>query len=250
MVASIDYAELEAQAAEIFRMETTIITNWQRSWTNEARKEIQRQYNFPEMLKFYPIESKIGTTFQTSTSTRRVEAPDRFKELAGDKDGLFLIEDGESTLLPERRYEWLVNEYKFSDTGEPEYLQIVRDEDGETVYFDIWPKPDAVYDLRVHGYFFLDNYGGGQDLSNVRDFLIERAALALRDALLREAYLAHEMRDMTLFAAQASKVRADGVISEAKNRVVTDVSSIVPSLDAKRDSGDRSDWGYPWWGKK
>ena len=94
------------------------------------------------------------------------------------------------------------------------------------------------------------HYAPDQDLSGVTDFLIERAPMALRDALLREAYMSLEMRDMTLFAAQGAKVRGDEAIADAKDSVLPDGLTLVPSLNSAKDPLDRTEWGYPFWGKR
>lgn len=248
---ALDYADLEQQAQDILRMETTVVTDWKRSWTNEARREMQRKHNWPEMLTYYPeVETQVGLVYSVAANARSLPGGSTFKEFAGENDGLYWVDgNGEHHSIPERPYSWLINQFKLSDTGDPEYCEIVRDSDGQTVNINVWPKPAQTAYFRIHYYAYMLDYGESQNLVSVSDFLIERAPLALRDALLREAYMALEMRDMTLFAAQANSVRTDDAISEARNKVIPDKASLIPSF---RGHGpvDRSDWGYPWWGKR
>jgi len=253
MAAIIDYKDLEDQVQDIIRLESTVVTTWDRSWTNAGRRELQRQHNFPEMLAYHPsAEADVGgASFQVTSASRRVTGPTRFKEFCAQNDGLYLVEDSsEHTLLPVREYEWLVRRYDLDETGEPEYCQVLLDSDGETTYLDVWPKPDATYALRAHFYQYQAVFASSQDLTGVTDFLIANAAMTLRDAVLREAYIALEMRDMALFAAQANRVRTDDYIRESKGRALPDHLSLVPSLGASKGPVLDEEAGYPWWGKK
>jgi hypothetical protein len=245
-----DYADLEQQCLDIIRLNSELVLTWDRVWTNQGRRALQRKHNFKEMLQFYPSEGLPSSTWETAAASRAYTWPENFKDVAGHNDGLFIIKsDGSHKALNETPFSRIAQRYSQTDTGEPEvYVRAAHEYVPGVPLLYLYPLPDAAYTLRVHGYFYLDDLPDGQ-LEGQSDFLLVDGFMALRDAILQEAYAALEMRDMAVFAAKGRQDRTDDMINDAKDREMPRNFSIAPSLDAGPGE-DRREWGYPWWGRK
>lgn len=244
-----DYAVIEAQALAIVQAAVPEVEDNVRAWTNAGRREIQRLYNFPELLAFHPEEGNIGAAFRVDAGERRVALPTTFKEFYSRKGDLWLVKDGELTPLELWPFERIVEVYGYEDAGpEPEVFHLVRSTDGQTVYVDVFPKPTVDADLQGYAYFYLPDVDGS--LSGVEDFLSRGDPLLVRDFIVREAYMALEMYDAAARIGEGLASRASAFAGDAKRRELTQSMVLRPTLRAGESRrGRRAEQGYPWWGR-
>lgn len=248
---AMDYKEIEDQALDVVQLSVPEVTDWVRDWTNAGRRSLQDSYRFREMLQFHPAEADIGTTFQTSTSTRALAAPARFVEFATRNGDLFLVDDGQHKDLELGSASNLLALYDLDDTGEPDAFYIDRASDG-TITFQLFPAPDAVYDMRLWGYFYLADLADGDGgVDGVTDFMTQQQPLLLRDLLCREAYTALEMwdaaREMSIaIAGRLLQWQSENKVKELGQDVI-----LRPTLAAgPARARSRAEQGYPFWPRR
>lgn len=246
-----DYKEIEDQALDIVRLEVPRVTTWQREWTNQARLEIQRRESFRAMARLYPTEAAIGSTFVTAPGVRRVEAPERFKEEVRElESGLFLVKQDEHIPIEKLPWEAIAHRYSIVEEAEPEAYHVIREGDGtaEKIYFELWPKPDDVYSLRLHAYFYLPDLPD-TDLAGKTDFLTTNYdPLVVRDALIREAFVALQMWDLALRHEAARKTRSARADKHQRDRELPENLTLVPHLRSggRGEISRRREEGWPW----
>lgn len=246
------YTQIEAQALDILKLGVPTITSWTRSWTNNGRREVQRAHSYHEMLRLHPEEDEIGSKLQLSAGDRVLSAPIGLKEEFAERDGLFYLDGNQELSLLRRPYAELVSEYANDDTGPPRYYHRLLDEASKDVTeFHVFPKPDVAYSMRLYGFFYLPDLGMGENDGNVEDWLSRMDPMLVRDAILREAYLALDMDDVALRRAQAVAARRGALERDDRRRQASNKMILRPSLRAGDTEAPRTrpHMGYPWWGK-
>jgi hypothetical protein len=250
------YAEIEREALDIVELDVPEVTDWKRAWTNAGRREVQKILNFEEMRQLYPAEAQLGATFLTTAHSRTLVAPAHFKEPFSERDSLWLLRGNDLIPLELRPQSWLARRFSIAEEAEPAYYDVLRSSDGATVSFELWPKPDQAYAMRLDGYFFQadlnePNPDGTDPDGNTSDFLTAYSDLMVRDAIVREAFLSLQMLDLAAVFESSFTKRGALSINAKKDAAMQNGMTLVPSLRAAVRGSDLDDeWGYPFWGRR
>jgi len=258
---AVDYFQIEAQALAIVRIDVPEVTDWKRTWTNAARREIQRRENYGWMARLHPDRSPseiVGSwTFKVLAGDRRVALPQRFKELVDPYSGLFYFDPttSERIAIPQLSFREAHERFSITETGAPLAHVLLPNtttgqvQDETTILvnaqplaeplqpvLEVWPKPDLDYDLQIHGFFYLLDLVESSPLptlAGASDYLLVNFdPLLVRDALCREAFLALQMWDLALRHEQARTTREDRASHAEKERELGQGLILQPNLSA------------------